>query len=146
MYRVPIKFKKIDKDAVQPEYKTEGAAAFDLFTDAKYIISPKTTEVVGTGIKVEVPEGFEMQIRPRSGKSLKSKMRIANSPGTIDSDYRGEVGILAENTGDQPMTIEKNERIAQGIIKEVPKADFIEVEKLEEHDRDGGGFGLSGDK
>ena len=108
------------------------------------ILPPNVPMIVSAGFKVELPEGYEMQIRPRSGVSFKSNLRIANSPGTIDSDYRGNVGVIVENTGDTPIIIFHGDRIAQAVIQEVPKVTLAQVDDLSVTARDAGGFGSTG--
>lgn len=144
--QIEIKVLKSNGNAMIPEYKTDGSAGFDLRTTETMLLAPKETYIFKTGLAFEIPEGYEMQIRPRSGLSAKTKLRVANSPGTIDSDYRGEVGIIIDNTGIEPITILAGERIAQGLIKETIKANFIEVDNLENTDRGEGGFGSTGIK
>jgi dUTP pyrophosphatase len=109
-----IKFKKLRPGAIIPKYATAGAS------------------------------GFEMQIRPRSGLSLKTSLRMPNSPGTIDSDYRGEIGVILENTGLQPLTIDRGMRIAQGVIVEVERAEIVEADELSKTARGAGGYGSTG--
>jgi len=91
-----------------------------------------------------VPKGFELQIRPRSGMSAKTKLRVANSPGTVDSGYRGEIGIIMENIGDEVINVSAGDRIAQGVIGIVPAASFVEVGELDETERGAGGYGSTG--
>lgn len=143
---INVKVLRLNSDAMIPEYKTDGSAGFDLRTTTKMLLAPKETYIFSTGLAFEIPEGYEMQIRPRSGLSAKTKLRIANSPGTIDSDYRGEVGIIVDNTGNEPIVIEIGERIAQGVIKEVIKANFVEVNEIDNTKRGKGGFGSTGTK
>lgn len=146
MERVRVKVKKIHPNAVIPQYKTSGSAGFDLYTIEDVEIQPGETKQIRTGLIFEIPEGYEIQIRPRSGMSLKTPLRISNAPGTIDSDYRGEVMIIAENTSIVPFSVEKGTRIAQGVLQKVPQAEFIEVEKVSETERGEGGFGSTGIK
>lgn len=146
MERVRVKVKKIHPDAVIPQYKTSGSAGFDLYAIEDVEIQPGETKQIRTGLIFEIPEGYEIQIRPRSGMSLKTPLRISNAPGTIDSDYRGEVMIIAENTSIVPFSVEKGTRIAQGVLQKVPQAEFIEVEKVSETERGEGGFGSTGIK
>ena len=143
---INVKVLKLNSDAMIPEYKTNGSAGFDLRTTETMLLAPKETYIFKTGLAFEIPEGYEMEIRPRSGLSAKTKLRVANSPGTIDSDYRGEVGIIIDNIGNEPITIQAGERIAQGVIKEVIKAKFIEVSELSITERGKGGFGSTGKK
>lgn len=142
---ITIKIKKLIPDAKIPEYKSDGASGFDLYASEDVVIPTGSTCLVPTGISVEIPEGYEMQIRPRSGLSLNSPIRIANTPGTIDSDYRGEIKVIVWNTDTYcPITIKKHSRIAQGVIVPVIKAKFEEVEDLNITERGSGGFGSTG--
>jgi dUTP pyrophosphatase len=140
---IRVSFKKLSPDAVTPTYQTKGAAGFDFHAIEDMEIEPRKTVLVRTGLSVQIPEGFELQVRPRSGMSLKTKIRVANSPGTIDSDYRGEICIIMENIGmlsSFPYEIKKGDRIAQGVICPVYQATFIEDE-LSDTERGEGGFG-----
>jgi dUTP pyrophosphatase len=146
-----VKIKKLHPDAVIPKYQTKDSSGFDLHALEEVIIFPGSTKLVRTGLAVAVQEGHELQIRPRSGLSLKSGLRIANSPGTVDPDYRGEVCIIIENTAKTipdsvgyPYEIKKGERIAQGVICPIVQAEFEEVEELEETERGQNGFGSTG--
>lgn len=153
-----LKVKKLHPDAVVPEYKTAGASGFDLVALEDTEIYPGQTLMVKTGIAVEVPEGYELQVRPRSGTSLKTPLRVANSPGTVDSDYRGECCVIMTNTqlaleknhplahtiANGPQQIKKGERIAQGVICPVMRVEFELVEELSDSTRGAGGFGSTG--
>lgn len=143
--QIPVLVKKVRPNAVIPEYEKSGDAGFD-FRAAETILNiyPGATTIIHTGLTMAIPHGFEIQIRPRSGLSLKTGLRIANSPGTIDSGYRGEIGIIAHNVGNDPINIETGMRIAQGVLKETPKACFEEVNTLPDSDRGEGGFGHTG--
>lgn len=136
-----INIKKLHKDAVIPEYQTEGAAGFDLHTIGDHLIPFGQTVLVKTGLSVEIPAGYELQIRPRSGVSLKTKLRVANSPGTIDCDYRGEIGIIIDNIGEVDEFILKGFRIAQAVLCPIERAEFVEVVELSDTERGSGGFG-----
>lgn len=141
--KVRVKIKKLHEDAVIPQYQTTGAAGFDFHAIEDMEIPTRKIVLVKTGLSMEIPEGYELQVRPRSGMSLKTKMRIANSPGTIDSDYRGEICIIMENMGmlgALPYDIKKGDRIAQGVICPVYQAIFVEDE-LSETERGEKGFG-----
>ncbi len=138
---VTVKWKKIHQDAVIPSYVHEGDAGFDFTSIEDVVLTPYERKIVKTGLKVEIPPGYEMQIRPRSGISLKTPVLIANAPGTIDSGYRGEVGIIVLNNSSSEYKIEKGERIAQGVIKEVIPVIHIEADELSETMRGEGGFG-----
>ena len=107
-------------------------------------IEPGETKLLQTGLKFEIPHGFELQIRPRSGLSLKTKLRVANAPGTIDSDYRGEVAVIMTNTGKETVTINHGDRIAQAVLSPVYQMEFVECDDLLETERGNGGFGSTG--
>lgn len=144
-FQIKIKVKKTDESANIPKYAHKGDSGFDLASVETVTIAPGETKLIATGLSFSIPEGYEMQVRPRSGMSFKSKLRIANSPGTIDSNYTGEVKIIAENTGHRVIFIEKNDRIAQGVICPVYEAVFVQQE-LEDTVRGNNGFGSSGVK
>ena len=140
-----IKIKRIENGKL-PEYKTEGAAGADCYAriSEKVIVKPKTVETIPLGFSVEVPEGYEMQIRGRSGNARKNWVQVFNSPGTIDSDYRGEVGAILYNASDKDFEVNPGDRIAQAIIAPVIKAEWYLTDKLSETDRGEGGFGSTG--
>ena len=133
-----------------PTYGSEGAAGFDLraYFENKgaFTLEPNKRVLVKTGINMEIPQGFEVQIRPRSGLSLKHGIMLVNSPGTIDEDYRGDVGVLLYNSSDVPFVIEHGDRIAQGVLAPVTRASFIKTDKLSETERGTGGYGSTGVK
>lgn len=137
---------KVRENAVIPKKATLGASGFDIVSPIYAVIPPQSTKLIPTGLVFQMPEGLELQIRPRSGRSLKSKLRIANSPGTIDSDYRGEVGIIIDNIGDEEIVINPGDKICQGVFKEVPMIRLIEVERstLSCTERGEKGFGSTG--
>ena len=148
-----IKIKKLRPDAVIPQYAYPGSSGFDLVAIEDYIVYPGHTVLVKTGLAFSVPVGFELQVRPRSGLSLKTKLRICNSPGTVDSFFHGEVCVIIENIQEPfsyggvrtpPYEIKKGDRIAQGVICPVYQANFVEVEDLGESERGTNGFGSSG--
>lgn len=139
--QIPVQIKKLNKKAIIPQYQSEGAAGFDFHSISDVKIPPKATVLVKTGLAMAIPSGYEIQVRPRSGMSLKTKIRISNAPGTVDCDFRGEVGIIVDNIGDETITIQVGDRIAQGVLNEVPQAQFIEVKELDETKRGEGGFG-----
>jgi dUTP pyrophosphatase len=145
-----VKIKKLHPDAVIPTYATEGSAGFDLVAIEDTIVEPGHTALVKTGLSVEIPVGYELQVRPRSGNSLKTKLRVANSPGTVDSDYRGEVCVIVDNTAAYfppnggSLEIKKGHKIAQGVICPIFQAEFEEVEDLSSTARGAGGFGSTG--
>lgn len=137
-----------DPGVALPEYATAGAAGADLranFEDrGEVVLAPGARALVPTGLRVAIPEGFEMQIRPRSGLALKHGVTLANAPGTIDADYRGPLGVLVVNLGQEPFTIAHGARIAQAVVAPVVQAAFEAVEHLDETDRGAGGFGSTG--
>ena len=148
-----IKIKKLHNDAIVPKYQTSGSSGFDLHSIEDINIEPRMTALIKTGFCMSIPEGYEMQIRPRSGLSLKSKLRIANSPGTVDSDYTGEIAIIIDNIKSEDYTnpsgldiikIKKGDRIAQGVIVPIIRAIFEEVNELPKTDRGTSGFGSTG--
>jgi dUTP pyrophosphatase len=141
-----VKIKKLHPEAVIPVYATEGAAGFDFVCLHDININPFQTVAVPTGLAMEVPRGFEIQVRPRSGISLKTGIRVANAPGTIDSDYRGEVKIILENTSNVVWSAKAGTRIAQGVLCPVFAAVWHETEDLEETQRADGGFGSTDSK
>ncbi len=129
-----------------PEYKTAFSAGMDLYAnlDQDLILKPLERALIPTGIYVELPEGTEAQVRPRSGLALKSGITVLNTPGTIDSDYRGEVGIILINLSKEDYRVKDGERIGQMIIARHEKAEWIEVEELNSSERGVGGFGHTG--
>lgn len=135
-----VKIQKTDDSVNLPKYNKVGDSGFDFASNEQVTIAPGETKLVGTGLKFQLPEGFELQVRPRSGMSAKTKLRIANSPGTCDANFTGEVKIIAENIGHRPIFIEKGDRIAQGIICPVYIANFVE-EEFDETERNESGFG-----
>jgi len=122
---------------------TEGAAGMDLCADidSSMEIGPMERRLIPTGIAIALPIGFEAQIRPRSGLALKQGFTMVNTPGTIDSDYRGEIQIIAINLGTAPITIERGQRIAQMVVQRVARAEWLEVAELPSTERQDGGFG-----
>lgn len=141
---IDIKIKKLSDNATIPEYATSGAAGADLYAAEDVVIVPMGIKLVKTDISVEIPEGYEIQIRPRSGLALKSGITVLNSPGTIDSDYRGNVGIILINHTMTPFNVRKGDRIAQMVLSKVYQAVFSEHETLTQTDRAAAGFGSTG--
>lgn len=138
---VEVKITKIHENAVIPTYAHDSDAGADIYAVEDITIKPNSTEIIPTGIKIEIPLGYEIQIRPRSGLSAKTKLRIANAPGTIDAEYRGEIGVIMTNTGNLSHTINKGDKIAQMVIMPVPMIKWIETEELSETERGEGGYG-----
>ncbi len=142
-----LKIKRIRPSANPlPRYMTPHAAGMDLFAaiDSDTTLLPGERVLVPTGIALAIPEGFEAQIRPRSGLALQSGITLVNSPGTIDPDYRGEIGVIVINHGSKPFTIRNGDRIAQMIFSRFARAVFQEVSELDETHRNSGGFGHTG--
>ena len=129
-----------------PEYKTKGSAGMDLVAAIEEAISLKPLEraLVKTGLFMAIPEGYEAQVRPRSGMALKQGISVLNTPGTIDADYRGEVGVILVNLSNEEVSIAPGERIAQLVIAKHEQAEWAEVELLEDTERGAGGFGSTG--
>jgi dUTP pyrophosphatase len=131
-----------------PAYETPGAAGMDVraAVDIPVALAPGAIAMVPTGIALEVPEGFEMQVRPRSGLAAQHGITLPNSPATIDSDYRGEVRVIVQNLGAEPFTIERGMRIAQLVLQRAPRVAWVEVDQLSGTARGAGGFGHTGAK
>ena len=143
-----VPFKRLHPDAVAPKYYSEGAAAFDLhplITDGDVIrVAPHSQKIIPTGIAFSVPDGFELRISPRSGQSAKEQISIRNSPGVIDSDYRGEIMVIFVNNKDTTHIITKDQRVCQVKLSKAYHADFEEVDELDETERGEGRFGSTG--
>ena len=131
-----------------PAYMTDGAAGMDLLADVAddVCLAPMSRTLIPTGIAIALPRGFEAQIRPRSGLALRQGLTLVNSPGTIDSDYRGEIQLIVINFGQEPITISRGQRIAQIVIHRVVRAEWQEVAELPGSNRQEGGFGHTGDR
>jgi dUTP pyrophosphatase len=167
--KVNVKIKRLHPDAVIPQYAHEFDAGFDLVAAEDVIIEPGETKLVRTGLAISLPPNYELQVRPRSGISLRTKLRVANAPGTVDAGYRGEIGVIVDNIAQSSAygichyervdgtlderryegyaatyLIRKGDRIAQAVIKPVEQAHFVEVDELDETERGVGGFGSSG--
>lgn len=134
-----------------PSYETAGAAGADVRANlppearpAGLILEPGARALVPTGLRMEIPEGYEVQVRPRSGLALKHGIALANAPGTIDADYRGPVGVILVNLGDEPFAVRHGDRVAQRVVAPVVRAEFASVGVLGETARGAGGFGSTG--
>ncbi|WP_347265508.1 dUTP diphosphatase [Roseococcus pinisoli] len=127
-----------------PTYATSGAAGMDLLAAKAMTVPAGGRALVPTGLCIALPEGYEMQVRPRSGLALKHGITLPNAPGTVDEDYRGEVGVILLNTGSEPFEIARGDRIAQAVFAPVTRAQWEEVVVLPETQRGGGGFGSTG--
>lgn len=144
--KVDIRVKRLNHGAglPLPEYATSGAAGMDICAAESLILRVGKRHAVATGFAFAIPEGYEVQVRPRSGLALKNGITCLNTPGTIDSDYRGEVKVILANLGEDDFTITKGDRIAQIVVAPVTKGAMIEVESLDETTRGAGGFGSTG--
>ena len=143
---VKVLLKKLDPEVLLPSYKTKGSSGMDLMAFLKEPIKilPKTSCLIPTGISIAIPEDVEIQIRPRSGLAAKSNISVLNTPGTIDSDYRGELKIILFNHGKKDFIVNNNDRVAQMVLMPVLKIDFEEVNDLPDSIRGSGGFGSTG--
>lgn len=139
-----VRFLKSDPAAQLPSYAHPGDAGMDVCSVETLVLQPGTRALVRTGLKMQLPFGMEAQIRPRSGLALKHGITVLNSPGTIDAGYRGELGVVLINLGQEPFTVEKGMRIAQMVIAPVVSVMIEEVSALDASDRAAGGFGSTG--
>lgn len=139
-------FVKLSPDAQLPEYKSEGASGADLFAyiENEVVLKPGERCLVPTGVAVQLPFGYELQVRPRSGLALKHGVTVLNTPGTVDSDYRGELQVLLVNFGGEDFRLQKGDRIAQAVISKVERVIFEEVLSLNETKRGTSGYGSTG--
>lgn len=135
-----------DGDLPLPRYMTPGAAGADVVAalEQPLELQPQQRAAVPTGLAVEIPQGWEVQVRPRSGLALRDGVTVLNAPGTIDSDYRGEVRILLVNLGVQAVTLRRGDRIAQWVVAPAPQAEFLEIDEVASTTRGAGGFGSTG--
>jgi len=141
---IDVKIEKVHKDAIIPTYGHHDDACCDLYVVEDYLIPAGQRRLLSTGIAIEIPTGYEVQIRPRSGLALKHGLTLVNAPGTIDAQYRNEIKLLAINLGDKAIPLRKGDRAAQMCIKPVYKFNFTEVDKLSDSDRGLGGWGSTG--
>ena len=142
-----VLIKKLNNNSFDlPEYQTEGSVGMDLsaFIENDILIKPNERELIPTGIALSLPQNIEGQVRPRSGLSLKYGITVLNSPGTIDSDYRGEIKVILINHGNEDFLVKNDDRIAQLVFNEVVKVSFKEVNNLDQTSRDQKGFGSTG--
>ena len=141
--KISIKF-KLAEGASLPEYKTSGAAGADVCSNEDCSINPGSWKMVSTGLFPEIPENFEIQVRSRSGLAAKNGVFVLNSPGTVDSDYRGEIKVILANMSDKVFEVRKGDRIAQLVVTPVQQANFSIVSEVSETERSEGGFGSTG--
>ncbi|PLY01509.1 MAG: dUTP diphosphatase [Desulfuromonas sp.] len=146
MKQPQIKVLKLHPEARIPEYMTVHAAGMDVcaLIETPVILQPGERCLIPTGLAFAIPEGYEVQVRPRSGLAIKHGISMVNSPGTIDADYRGEIRIILINHGREPFTVNSGDRIAQLVVAPVAQASLVEVKELDDTERGGGGFGHTG--
>lgn len=144
--KIKIRRKETAKDLPLPCYATNGSSGMDLYADIEdeLFLNHGEIKLISCGVYLSIPEGFEAEVRPRSGLALKHGITLVNTPGTIDSDYRGLVCLIMTNLGKLPFKIRRGDRLAQFVVKEVVRAQFVESEELDETVRSGGGFGHTG--
>ena len=143
---VKILIKKLNSKVKLPSYKTDGSSGMDLmaFIDKPISILPQKSELIPTGLSIAIPDNTEVQIRPRSGLAVKNNISVLNTPGTVDSDYRGELKVILYNHGNKEFIVNNEDRIAQMVLVPIIKANFEEVENLPKTIRGEGGFGSTG--
>ena len=141
---VEVKIKRLDPELPLPRKATPGSSGFDIYSRVDLVIKPGEIKGVPSGVILEIPEGYEVQVRPRSGLALKHGVSILNAPGTIDADYRGEVMVILFNFSNRPFRIKRGERIAQIVPMKLPEVKLVEVNNLTLTSRGSGGFGSTG--
>ena len=139
-----VKTKKMVKDAKMPSYAHQGDAGMDLFAAEETVIKPMERKLVSTGLQIAVPRGFEAQVRPKSGLAIDHGLTVLNTPGTIDSCYRGEIKVILLNLSNKEYKVEKGSKIAQMVFNKIEEAELEEAKELEETARNQGGFGSTG--
>jgi len=143
---IPVRIRRLpgNDDLPLPDYATQGAAGMDVVAAEDAAIAPGMRHAVATGLALAIPSGFEIQVRPRSGLALKHGVTVPNAPGTIDSDYRGELKVILINLGDTTFVVQRGDRIAQLVLAPVTRASWLEVDELDSTARGEGGFGSTG--
>jgi len=143
---IKVKIVRLNQKAILPAYATPHAAGMDISAclDSAVTVAPLSTGLIPTGFAIELPEGFEAQLRPRSGLALRHMISLPNTPATIDADYRGEVKVILINYGKEPFTVNHGDRIAQMVVSRVDQVSFEEVDELSDTQRGAGGFGHTG--
>jgi len=139
-----VLIKKLCADAKIPRLEHETDSGVDLFSAEDAIIKPGETRLVKTGLSISIPKGFEAQVRPKSGLALKNSITVLNTPGTIDSGYRGEIGVILINLGKNDFAVEKGKKIAQMVFQKIERPEFEETQELDKTTRGEGGFGSTG--
>jgi dUTP pyrophosphatase len=139
-----VRLEKTHKQAVLPSYKKPGDAGADVCSVTETVIQPGARKLLDLGFKIEIEDGWEIQVRPRSGLALKKGITVLNSPGTIDSGYRGQCGVILQNNSSEPFPVEVGHRVAQFVVKRAPQANFSWVDNVSTSDRGEGGFGHTG--
>ena len=142
MFKVMVK--RIHPDAVIPRYAHDGDAGVDLYSVEDVTLEPGERKLVPTGLKIAFPRGYEAQVRPKSGLAIKQGLSVLNTPGTVDHGYRGEVGVIAVNLGNEKVEIKKGMKVAQMVFNEIEEATFEETDELDDTSRGEGGFGSTG--
>ena len=144
--RVPVQVRRLPhgEGLELPRYATAGAAGMDVLSAEEFVLEPGARHAVATGLALAIPPGYEIQVRPRSGLALKHGISVPNTPGTIDSDYRGELKVILINHSGEPFPIHRGDRIAQLVLAPVTLAAWVEVAELDETERGAGGFGSTG--
>ena len=141
---VDVKVKRVDSRAIIPTYATDGSSGFDFYCIMDTLVRANTWRIIFPGLSMEIPKGYELQIRSRSGAAIDHGLIVLNQPGTVDSDFRGSIGIVIWNITNVLVTIEAGTRIAQGVIAPVVVANFLDVAELSDTTRGSGGFGSTG--
>jgi dUTP pyrophosphatase len=143
MYNLEIELVATSKELI-PKYESKHASGVDLKSRIDFILQPGAAYVIPTGLRMSIPDGFEMQVRPKSGLAAKKGITVLNAPGTVDADFRGEVCVILINHGKEPFTVQTGMKIAQGVFCPIAKSTFIIVDQLDETERGEGGFGSTG--
>lgn len=141
-----VKVQKINPEAVIPEYIHEGDSGMDVYSVNNMELKSGERKLIGTGLRFEIPIGYEIQVRPRSGLAIKKGVTVLNTPGTVDSSYRGELGVILINHSNETYSVKKGERVAQIVLSKVEKMLLEEIEELSSTERGSGGFGHTGNK
>lgn len=139
-----VRIKKLHDDAIIPKYQSDEAAGFDLHSVEELVLKKGKRVALKTGLAMQIDKGYELQVRARSGLALKKGIALVNAPGTVDSDYRGEIMVILINLGEEDVHIKVGDRIAQAVLKEVVQAEILEVDELDSTSRGEGGFGSTG--